>query len=537
MMELQRNFFIFAFLFVSFLLWQAWQSQSLKKNKKNEETNSFFHLNHKKEDKNQIIIKNDVLRLVINMYGGDIEEASLLDYKTQLNSPENLKLLETKSDFVYQAQSGLIGKDGLDNSINKIRPLYSAKKNFFELGHNEKELRVPITFIAKNGITYIKNFILKPGKYNVEVEYDINNLSNKKLELNIFGQLKQTVKLPKNRDIYSGNFALQTFRGAAYSSSDAKYEKYKFDNIANHEHLHIITHHGWIAMLQQYFVVAWVPDTNISSSNIIYTSYLDNDGIAIIGYKSSLINIPSNSRYIIKSKLWIGPEKQQEMALVAPNLDLTVDYGFLWFLSQPLFKLLSTIHNFIGNWGFSIILITFMMKAITYPLTKAQYTSMSKMRELQPKINELKKNFGHDKQRMSKEIMALYKKEKINPLGGCLPVFIQMPIFLSLYYMLIGSVELRHAPFLFWIKDLSDQDPYYVLPIFMGLTMFFIQRTSSNNISDPFQQKIMHFMPFIFTVFFLWFPSGLVLYYIVSNLVTIIQQKYILSNFKKNQKR
>ncbi|AYN24914.1 membrane protein insertase YidC [Buchnera aphidicola] len=530
-MELQRNFFIFAFLFVSFLLWQEWQSQSLKKNKTNETTNSRVYLNYKKEKKNQIIIKNDVLRLVVNMYGGDIEEASLLDYKDKLNSPNHFKLLETKSDFVYQAQSGLIGKDGPDSSMNNIRPLYSAKKNFFELRNNQKELRVPITFVGKNGITYIKNFILKSGRYDVHIEYDIDNSSNKNLELNIFGQLKQTIKLPKNRDIYSGNFALQTFRGAAYSSSDFKYEKYKFDNIANNKHLNITTNDGWIAMLQQYFVVAWIPQTNIGS-NIIYTSYLDN-GTAIIGYKSSLINIPSNSKYIIKSKLWVGPEKQEEMAAVAPNLDLTVDYGWLWFLSQPLFKLLSIIYNIIGNWGFSIILITFIMKGVTYPLTKAQYTSMAKMRELQPKINELKKNFGHDKQQMSREMMALYKKEKINPLGGCLPIFIQMPIFLSLYYMLIGSVELRHAPFLFWIKDLSDQDPYYVLPIVMGLTMFFIQRTSSNSISDPFQQKIMNFMPVVFTVFFLWFPSGLVLYYIVSNLVTIIQQKFILSNFKK----
>lgn len=531
-MELQRNFFIFAFLFVSFLLWQAWQSQLLSTNKNNETTNSSFHFNHEKKQKNQIIIQSDVLRLVINMYGGDIEEATLLNYKDKLNSPKYLKLLETTSDFIYQAQSGLVGKDGPDNSINNTRPLFFAKKNFFKLEDKEHKLRVPITFIEKDGVIYTKNFVLKSGKYDVEVEYEIYNPNNKNLELNFFGQLKQSIKLPKNRDIYSGNFALQTFRGAAYSSSNEKYEKYKFDDIVNDKNLQITTKNGWIAMLQQYFVVAWIPEIS-SSSNMIYTSYIDNN-IAVIGYKSSLINISPHSKYIIKSKLWIGPEKQNEMALVAPNLDLTVDYGWLWFLSQPLFKLLSFIHNIIGNWGFSIILITFIMKGITYPLTKAQYTSMSKMRELQPKINELKKNFGHDKQRMSKEMMSLYKKEKINPLGGCLPVFIQMPIFLSLYYMLIASVELRHAPFLFWIKDLSDQDPYYILPIVMGITMFFIQKTSSNNnISDALQQKIMNFMPVIFTFFFLWFPSGLVLYYIVSNLVTIIQQKIFLSNFKK----
>lgn len=532
-MEVQRNFFIFSFLFVSFLLWQAWQSQSFLHNKTNEKIDPIFHFIDEKKNKNQIVIKNDVISLTVNMYGGDIEEASLLRYKDKLYSSKPFKLLETASDFIYQAQSGLVGKDGPDSSTKDSRPLYSSKKKFFELNKNEKELRVPITWTSKNGVIYTKNFILKPGKYDVKIEYDIYNLSKKNVQLRLFGQLKQTVNLPKKRNIYSGNFALQTFRGAAYSSMDKKYEKYKFDSISHNDNLNILTQNGWIAMLQQYFAVAWIPES--AGQNAIYTSNLDN-GIAAIGYKSSPINIFPNSRSFIKSKLWIGPEIQKEMALVAPHLDLTVDYGWLWFLSQPLFKLLSILHDIVGNWGFSIILITFIMKVITHPLTKAQYISMTKIRELQPKIDEIKKNFRNDKQRMSQEMMILYKKEKINPLGGFLPIFIQMPIFLSLYYMLIGSVELRHAPFLWWINDLSSQDPYYVLPVIMGLTMFFIQRTSSNNISDPFQKKIMNFVPIIFTAFFLWFPSGLVLYYIVSNLVTIMQQKFILSNFKKIDK-
>ncbi|QIQ41082.1 MAG: membrane protein insertase YidC [Buchnera aphidicola (Aphis urticata)] len=529
-MEVQRNFFIVAFLLISFLLWQKWQNQSYPYNYKNEKSSVNFNF-EKKDDHNQIIIKNNVIRLVVNMYGGDIEEASLLAYKDKLNSSKPLKLLETAPDFIYQAQSGLIGRDGPDNSENYSRPLYHAKNNFFELENNQKELRVPITFTKNNNIIYTKTFILKPNQYDIHIEYTVYNLSKNNLQLRMFGQLKQTIKLPKERDIYSGNFALQTFRGAAYSSTDTKYEKYKFDDISRNQQLHILTKSGWIAMLQQYFSVAWIPEEDINL-NTIYTSYI-NHNIATIGYKSSFFNIAPNSHSIIKSKLWIGPAVQKDMALVAPNLDLTVDYGWLWFLSQPLFKLLSVIYSIVGNWGFSIVLITFIMKAITYPLTKAQYISMAKMRKLQPKINEIKKNFRNNKQRMSQEMMNLYKKEKINPLGGCLPVFIQMPIFLALYYMLIGSVELRHAPFLLWIKDLSDQDPYYVLPVIMGITMFFIQKTSSTHSSDPLQQKIIHFIPVIFTAFFLWFPSGLVLYYIISNLVTIIQQKIILFNFKK----
>lgn len=526
-MEVQRNFFIFSFLFVSFLLWHVWQNQSSLNEKKNDKSNLIFDLVDKKENKKQIVIKNDVVSLTINMYGGDIQEAHLLKYKDKLYSSQPFKLLATESDFIYQAQSGLIGKDGPDSTKNKSRPLYSSKGSVFELTSQQKELRVPIKWTDKNGIVYIKNFILKPGQYDIGIQYNIDNKSEKTIELNMFGQLKQTANLPKKRDVYSGNFALQTYRGAAYSSVDNKYEKYKFDTISNHENLHIITDDGWIAMLQQYFAVAWIPKHE--GQNTIYTSSI-NDDIVAIGYTSPLFKIAPYSKCIIKSKLWIGPEIQKEMALIAPHLDLTVDYGWLWFLSQPLFKLLSILYNIVGNWGFAIILITFIMKAVTYPLTKLQYTSMSKMRVLQPKINEIKKNFENDKHRMSKEIMSLYKKKKINPLGGFLPIFIQMPIFLSLYYMLIGSVELRHAPFLLWINDLSSQDPYYFLPIIMGITMFFIQKTSSNNISDPLQRKIMNFIPMIFTIFFLWFPSGLVLYYIISNLVTIMQQKLIFSN-------
>ncbi|AWH90736.1 membrane protein insertase YidC [Buchnera aphidicola (Melanaphis sacchari)] len=535
-MEVQRNFFIIIFLLASFLIWKSWHVQSSPSDqierKIYRELNS---KNHDRDNTNKIVIQNDVLRLVVNMNGGDIEEASLINYKDKLNSSNILKLLETSSDFTYQVQSGLIGPDGLDNFNNHTRPLYVSKKNFFKLDKSKKELRVPMFFYKDNGVIYTKTFILKPNKYILEIEYTIHNPTDKELKVKMFGQLKQTIQLPKNRDIYSSNFALQTFRGAAYSSSNQKYEKYTFDDISSNKNLYITTKDGWIAMLQQYFAVAWIPEVN-TDSNIIYTSYTNNS-IATIGYKSSSINIPANSQSIIKSKIWIGPELQQEMALIAPNLDLTVDYGYLWFLSQPLFKLLSVLHNIIGNWGFSIIAITLIMRAITYPLTKAQYSSMAKMRDLQPKINELKEMFKNDKQRMSQEMMLLYKKERINPLGGCLPIFIQMPIFLSLYYMLISSVELRHAPFMFWIKDLSGQDPYYVLPVIMGLTMFFIQKTSSNNVADPLQQKIMNFMPILFTAFFLWFPSGLVLYYIVSNLVTIIQQKIILSKFKKQSKK
>jgi len=439
----------------------------------------------------KITVTTDVLSLTIDTQGGDIQQANLLAYPDTLGSKKSFQLLESTPNFVYQAQSGLTGKNGPDNPLNGHRPVYSVKQSHFVLPEGQNELQIPLTFTDKNGLVLTKTFILKRNDYAIRVLYRINNASSTPLEFNFFGQLKQNTQLPKHRDTASSNFALHTYRGAAYSSKEDKYKKYSFSDIED-ANLNITTQGGWVAMLQSLPV---------------------------------LVN-PGELKEL-SATLWVGPELQDKMAVIAPHLDLTVDYGWLWFISQPLFKLLKFIHGFVGNWGLSIILITFIVRGIMYPLTKAQYTSMAKMRMLQPKLTEMRERIGDDRQRMSQEMMALYKSEKVNPLGGCLPLIIQMPIFLALYYMLMGSVELRHAPFILWIHDLSAQDPYYILPILMGLTMYFIQKMSPSTITDPMQKKIMNFMPVIFTVFFLWFPSGLVLYYIVSNLVTIIQQQLI----------
>lgn len=537
-MDSQRNLFFIAFLFVSFLVWQAWQTDH---NPQPQQTQAAQSSNSTAGDTahqaiptsgqgKTITVKTDVLSLQINTRGGDIEQAQLLNYPDKLGSATPFQLLETSSDFVYQAQSGLTGRNGPDNPANGTRPLYNTTQDTFQLAHGQDELRVPMTWTAENGVIYTKTFVFKRGGYNVNVDYNVNNTSQQPLEISMFGQLKQSITLPKSRDTGSSNFALHTFRGAAYSTSNEKYEKYKFDTIADNENLNTTTNNGWIAMLQQYFATAWVPQ--IAGNNSFYTANLGNN-LAAIGYKSSPVTVAPGSQQNLNATLWIGPEIQDQMAAISPHLDLSVDYGWLWFISQPLFKLLKFIHSFIGNWGFSIIIITFIVRGIMYPLTKAQYTSMAKMRLLQPKIQAMRERYGDDKQRMSQEMMSLYKTEKVNPLGGCLPLLIQMPIFLALYYMLMGSIELRHAPFALWIHDLSAQDPYYILPILMGVTMFFIQKMSPTTVTDPMQQKIMTFMPVIFTAFFLWFPSGLVLYYIVSNLVTIFQQQLIYRGLEK----
>ncbi|MCA6928628.1 membrane protein insertase YidC [Pectobacterium versatile] len=535
-MDSQRNLLLIALLFVTFMLWQAWETdknppattQAIQQ-ATNAVTGDATNQGVPASGQGKLItVKTDVLSLTINTRGGDIEQAHLLAYPDTLGSDKPFHLLETTSEFVYQAQSGLTGKNGPDNPANGPRPLFTTTQDSFELADGQSELRIPMTYTAAGGVTYTKTFVLKRGDYALNVDYSVNNTSAQPLELTLFGQLKQSMELPKHRDTGSSNFALHTYRGAAFSSSEDKYKKYSFSDMD--ENLNITTNGGWVAMLQQYFATAWIPTT--TGANTFYTSKLGN-GQAAIGFKSAPVVVAAGSQQDLKTTLWVGPEIQDKMAAVAPHLDLTVDYGWLWFISQPLFKLLKFLHSFIGNWGFSIIAITFIVRGIMYPLTKAQYTSMAKMRLLQPKLQAMRERIGDDKQRMSQEMMALYKSEKVNPLGGCFPLLIQMPIFLALYYMLMGSVELRHAPFALWIHDLSAQDPYYILPILMGVTMFFIQKMSPTTVTDPMQQKIMTYMPVIFTVFFLWFPSGLVMYYIVSNLVTILQQQLIYRGLEK----
>lgn len=530
-MDSQQNLLVIAMFFMSFILWQAWQSdhylrldaKTINQIEKTISTDDTPNFNISSRKEKFITVVTDVLSLKINTRGGDIEEAFLLTYPDKLGSSKPFHLLETSPKFVYQAQSGLIGKNGPDSSKNSNRPIYISNHDTYTLDDGKKELRVDLKYTSPSGVLYIKTFTLKRGNFDINVDYKIDNASSKPIELTMFVQLKQTIDLPKTRDYNSNGFAFHAYRGTAYSTDHEKYKKYSFKDITS-KNLQIQTNSGWIAMLQQYFATAWVPTAQ--SKNSLYTANLEN-GQVVIGFISRPLNILSGSQKILKAVLWLGPEIQDKMKIISPNLDLVVDYGYLWFISQPLFRLLKFIYGFVGNWGFSIIVITFIVRGIMYPLTKAQYTSMAKIRMLQPKLIAIRERLKHDKQRQSQEIMSLYKSEKVNPLGGCLPLLIQMPIFLALYYMLSDSIELRQAPFALWISDLSAQDPYYILPVLMGITMFFIQKMSPNNSVDPIQKKIMNFMPVIFSIFFLWFQSGLVLYYIISNMVTIFQLQLI----------
>ncbi|HDL3996648.1 TPA: membrane protein insertase YidC, partial [Mannheimia haemolytica] len=466
-----------------------------------------------------ITVESDVLRLTIDTLGGDVIGSDLLKHNAELHSNTPFKLLQQDGDKIYVAQSGLVGKNGIDT--NAGRPQYAVTADSFKLAEGQNEISVPLTF-EKEGVVYTKTFTLKRGSYDVGVNFNIKNNTAQAIEVQPYGQLKHSIVES------SGNLTMPTYTGGAYSSSETNYKKYSFQDMEK-ANLSVDTKAGWIAVLQHYFVSAWVP--NQDADNSLYSR--TNNGVATIGYRGPLTTIAPNSEANLNSKLWTGSKDQKEMGESANHLDLTVDYGWAWFIAKPLFWLLTAIQKIVSNWGLAIIGVTIVVKTILYPLTKAQYTSMAKMRMLQPRITEMRERFGDDRQRMSQEMMKLYREEKVNPMGGCLPILIQMPIFIALYWTFMEAVELRHAPFFGWIQDLSAQDPYYILPLLMGGSMFLLQKMSPTPVADPVQQKVMTFMPVIFTVFFLWFPSGLVLYWLTSNLITIAQQWLIYRNLEK----
>ncbi|WP_109058804.1 membrane protein insertase YidC [Aggregatibacter aphrophilus] len=534
-MDSRRGLLVIALLFMSFIVYQQWQldyhtpkpvvteqaKTAVSDVPSSANSNANAVVNETQTKGNVITLENDVFRLQINTVGGDVVGSELLKYDAELDSKTPFVLLQNTPQHTYVAQSGLIGKDGIDTKSG--RAVYQVEGSSFKLAEGQNELVVPFTF-QRNGVTYRKVFVLKRGQYDVAVNYEINNQSDKTIEVEPYGQLRHSLVDS------SGSVAMPTYTGGAYSSSETNYKKYSFSDMEN-ANLSINTKAGWVAILQHYFVSAWIP--NQDADNQLYTLTDKANNIGSIGYRGPVTVIQPNSTETLTSKLWTGPKLQNEMGEVANHLDLTVDYGWAWFIAKPLFWLLTFIQKLVHNWGLAIICVTLVVKAILYPLTKAQYTSMAKMRMLQPKLQEMRERFGEDRQRMSQEMMKLYKDEKVNPLGGCLPLLLQMPIFIALYWTFMEAVELRHAPFFGWIQDLSAQDPYYILPILMGASMFLLQKMSPTPVADPMQQKIMNFMPLIFMVFFLWFPAGLVLYWLVSNLITIIQQQLIYRGLEK----
>ena len=542
-MESQRSFLIIGLALVSFLLWQQWQkdygpqpiepvqtqevSQGVPSfdNKQNEDVPTSDSVPTVKpmystNTNRTINVETDTFSIRIDLMGGDIVNADLLKFPVTQGSDTPYSLLRS-GNGLYVAQSGLIGPQGPDASSNG-RPLYRSEKTTYEMTGDT--LEVPLTWKNDQGLTITKTFTFTKDHYDVKVTYTVENTGASAATVQPYAQLKQVLEMEND-----GNMFMPTYRGAAYSTEEDRYKKYSFDKIED-DNLREVTKAGWVGMLEHYFVSAWVPSQE--QVNTLYSRNLANQ-YAVIGVLSPAETVNIGETKTITNTLYMGPKDQDKLAKIARGLDLTVDYGILWWISQPLFALLTFLHSLVNNWGIAIVLITIIVKGAMYWLTKKQYESMARMRNLAPKMQQLKDRFGDDRQKMSQAMMELYKKEKVNPMGGCLPLLLQMPIFLALYWVLMESVELRHASFILWITDLSVKDPYFVLPILTGASMYLLQKLQPTTITDPMQQKIMQWMPVMMSVFFLWFPSGLVLYWLISNIITLVQAKMIYASMEK----
>lgn len=466
---------------------------------------------------NLIEVTTDVYHLWINPKGGDVVRAELLQHdlnKNQDNKP--FVILENDANRVYIAQSGLIGTNGPDANAAG-RPNYETESQQYRLAAGQQSLAVPLVYQAANGVEIIKTFTFKVGEYPINVSHRIINRGNQAWQGQMFGQIKRDNSLDPSKS-NQGIFQLGTYLGGAWGTPDEQYNKLKFDDFTS-ERLNQQAKSGWVGVVQHYFVTAWIPDAKYNAT--LESRKVDNDNV--IGFRTPLINVPPGKQMDVNATLYTGPKIQSELKDLAPGLNQTVDYGWLWPIAQVLFMGLKFFHGIVGNWGWAIILLTCAVKLVLFPLSAKSYRSMAKMRVIAPEMQRLKEEHGEDRMKFSQEMMALYKKEQVNPLSGCLPLLLQMPIFLALYWVLMESVELRHAPWLGWIQDLSAMDPLFVLPLIMGVTMY-VQQMLNPQPTDPMQAKVFKLMPVVFTVFLLFFPSGLVLYWIINNLLTILQQ-------------
>lgn len=542
-MELARVFLYSALFLILFMLWNAWQNDYPKMPASTPApvTTPVTKLPNQavipnavpavaapavNQPAQQVVsggkliqVHTDVLDVVIDTVGGNIIKASLLNYpEKDQHDKTPFQLLNDTPATLYVAQSGLIGSGGPDTQSGQA--IYTAKQTKYTLPEGQKELIVDLQWQGKNGLVVHKKFLFSRDDYLIKVDYQIDNRSSTAWTGQLYTQLERKKVEPPDQ----GFFVVNPFIGAAISSPEKHYQKLSFDDMSK-KNLSVNAKDGWAAMVQHYFLSAWIPPNNETFN---YYSQVSNGDVYTLGMIGPAMTVAAGAQMLTGARLYVGPEIMDRLKAVAPSLDLTIDYGILWFISAALFWFMKEIYNFVGNWGWSIVLVTLAVKILFYHLSAKSYRSMAAMRNLQPRLQMLKERYGEDRQKLTQATMELYKQEKINPFGGCLPVLVQIPVFIALYWVLLESVELRQAPFILWIHDLSVKDPYFVLPILMGLTMFIQQRLNPPP-PDPMQAKIMQFLPVVFTFLFFNFPAGLVLYWVVNNTLSILQQWYIMN--------
>ena len=569
-MESARTFLFILFAFLTFLLYQAWQEEHKPEEKFTSEVskkdfNSLESANYQKLDSDEkssslesalpnsevnspfepekankeefVTVITDNLRVLISTKSGDLISAELLKYKRTLD--ENslpINIVENRESRVFRAQSGVFGHGAPDQENIAT---YKVDKTEYVLDENENNLSVKMHWVNEDNVKYTKEFVFSRESYLVDVKYHIENGSVDNITNSMFLRFRRDGE-GTDYDAEAG-IGMQSYLGFAYSTDEEKYEKYEFsdmdDDAETNSNRKIKTNKSWISVVQHYFVTAWIPSSENNqqiTSKVDSTRAIHDKTFYQIRLLQSWKTIVPGQTEILSAKLYIGPKIQKDLKEIAEGLDLAVDYGFLWWIGQPISYLLMFFQGLVINWGLAIILVTVAIKTLLYPLARAQYRSFAKMRLLQPKMTAMKERYGDDKQQMSQKMMELYKKEKVNPLGGCFPLLIQMPVFIALYWVLMELVELRHAPFMLWINDLSVQDPYYVLPLLMGASMFLMQKMQPTSPTmDPMQAKMLQMMPVFMTVFFVFFPAGLVLYWLFNNLISIAQQLYITNQFNR----
>jgi YidC/Oxa1 family membrane protein insertase len=463
-----------------------------------------------------IRVSTDVIEAEISTRGGTVESLRLLDYAVEADQPEiALRLLKPAPPNMFIVQSGLLGPE--ESGLPTHTALFTAAQSSFELADGEDTLVVELTWSDGVGLDVVKRYRFQRGSYLIQAEQEITNATDAALAVRNYDQLQRTPLIDPNQSSF-----IHTYTGAVYYGPETKYKKETFSEIEK-QPLDTQVTGGWIAMIQHYFMAAWIPPEN--EPQTFYTKVVGGDRY-IIGQYSPAATVGPGESHRFDSRLYVGPKLQETLEAIAPGLELAVDYGWLTILAKPIFWLLNLIHTLVGNWGWAIILLTILIKLAFYKLSETSYKSMANMRKLAPRLKALKDRYGDDKERLNQAMMDMYKKEKINPLGGCLPILVQIPVFIALYWVLLESVELRHAPFVLWLDNLTAPDPFFVLPLIMGVSMF-IQQKLNPPPPDPMQEKIFMALPFVFTVFFAFFPSGLVLYWTVNQLLSIAQQWYI----------
>ncbi|OGV34544.1 MAG: membrane protein insertase YidC [Legionellales bacterium RIFCSPHIGHO2_12_FULL_35_11] len=541
-MDIKRVVLFGALAFVVFSLWSNWQidyptptathqttvtSESdgmlpSMTHSSNSETNNVIPTTNKISSDDNINIKTDVLTIQIDKKNGNVVAAKLLNYPastTEKNKPFTL-LEDNQNGAQYVANSGLFIVNDQNVELTNIN--FATDKQNYSMAEDQDKLVINLTGKTDNRLDVIKTYTLQKGSYLIDMEYKIINQGSSEWN----GYMNTQLLRSSPKEDKTSMFHMGSYTGASYSvPGQSRYKKLSFKDMTKNN-LDVDAHGGWIAMQQHYFLTAWIP--NVNDNNRFYTRNQRND--YTIGNISPEIKIAPGKSANISAKLYLGPEITDILKGISPGLDLTVDYGWLWFISQILFSVMKSIYSVVGNWGWAIVLVTVMIKLAFYRLSAKSYKSMAGMRKLQPKLQALKDRYGDDKAKMSQATMELYRQEKVNPLGGCLPILIQIPVFIALYWVLVESVELRQAGFIFWINDLASPDQYHVLPIIMGLTMF-IQQKLNPAPPDPIQARVMMLLPVVFTILFLNFPAGLVLYWTVNNSLSILQQWYITRKY------